>query len=197
MFINEGKEGSITATYTQKGQVPIVRQESAIDSENLKTVTNFPDKFKFNDGSIVWEGSIVANETYIYKFSLYYAGCTNVWLNDSLVVPERWRTSWNSNNYRFLFPLEEGKRTKIKMEWKPDGGVSYIGLKALSSSSLEKNGDTSFWFEMGDKMDYYFIAGKSMDNVISGYRTLTGKASIIPKWATGKVTNVTKRKMNC
>ena len=34
-------------------------------------------------------------------------------------------------------------------------------------------------------MDYYFIAGKNMDNVISGYRTLTGKASIMPKWAMG------------
>ena len=38
---------------------------------------------------------------------------------------------------------------------------------------------------MGDKMDYYFIAGQSMDEVISGYRTLTGKASIMPKWAMG------------
>jgi len=185
LYNKDGKEGSLTATYTQKDQAPIVRQESAIDYENLKTVKNFPAEFKFNDGSIIWDGSIVANETDTFKFSLYYAGYTKVWLNDSLVVPERWRTSWNPNTYRFRFPLEKGKRTKIKLEWKPDGGVSYIGLKALSSSTLEKNGNISFWSEMGDKMDYYFIAGKNMDNVISGYRTLTGKASIMPKWAMG------------
>lgn len=185
LYNKEGKEGSLTATYTQKDQAPIIREESAIDYENIKTVRKFPSGFRFTNGSIVWEGSIAANQTGMYKFSLYYAGYTKVWLNDSLVVPERWRTSWNPNTYRFIFPLEKGKHTKIKLEWKPDGGVSYIGLKALSLSPLEKNGNISFWSEMGDKMDYYFIAGTDMDNVISGYRTLTGKASIMPIWAMG------------
>jgi len=185
LYNKEGKEGSLTATYTQKDRTPIIRQELAIDYENLKTVKKFPADFNFNDGSIVWEGSVLANKTDIYKFSLYYAGYTKVWLNDSLVVPERWRTSWNPNTYRFSFPLVKEKRTKIKLEWKPDGGVSYIGLKALSSCPLEKNGNLSFQSEMGNEMDYYFVSGKNMDDVISGYRTLTGKASIMPKWAMG------------
>lgn len=185
LFDKEGKEGFLTATYTQKSGGRIIRQESAIDYENLTTVKKFPADFNFNDGSVVWEGALLANQTDIYKFSLYYAGYTKVWLNDSLVVPERWRTSWNPNTYRFSFPLTKGKRTKIKLEWKPDGGVSYVGLKALSSSPIEKNGNISFWSEMGDKMDYYFVSGKNMDDVISGYRTLTGKASILPKWAMG------------
>ena len=185
LYNKDGKEGSLTATYTQKHQAPFVRQESAIDYENLTTVKKFPENFDFNDGSIVWEGEIVAKQTDTYKFSLYYAGYTKVWLNDSLVVPERWRTSWNPNTFRLSCHLEKGKRTKIKLEWKPDGGVSYIGLKALSSSPIEKNGNISFWSEMGDKIDYYFVAGKNMDDVIGGYRTLTGKASIMPKWAMG------------
>ncbi len=185
LYDKEGKEGFLTATYAQKGGDTIVRQESAIDYENLTTVKKFPSNFNFNDAAIVWEGSIVSDRADIFKFSLYYAGYTKVWLNDSLIVPERWRTSWNPNTYRFSFPMEKGKRNKLRLEWKPDGGVSYIGLKALSSSPLEKNGNISFWSEMGDKMDYYFIAGNNMDDVISGYRTLTGKASIMPKWAMG------------
>lgn len=185
LFDKEGKEGALTATYTQKSGNPIVRRESAIDYENLTTVKKFPADFNFNDGAVVWEGELLSSQTDVYKFSLYYAGYTKVWINDSLVVPERWRTSWNPNTYRFSFPLTKGKRAKIKLEWKPDGGVSYVGLKALSSSPLEKNGNLSFWSEMGDKMDYYFVSGKNMDEVISGYRTLTGKASIMPKWAMG------------
>ncbi len=185
LYNKEGKAGSLTATYIQKNKAPIIRQETAVDYENLKTVKKFPKDFNFSDGSIIWEGSIVAKESDTYKFSLYYAGYTKVWLDDSLVVGERWRTSWNPNTHRFTYPLVKGKRTKIKLQWKPDGGVSYIGLKALSSSPLEKNGSISFWSEMGDKMDYYFVAGKNMDDVISGYRTLTGKASIMPKWAMG------------
>jgi len=185
LFNKEGKEGSLTATYNQATGSPIIRQETTIDYENLTTVKNFPSNFNFNNGSITWEGYIQANATDNYKFQLYYAGYTKVYLNDSLVVPERWRTSWNPNTYRFRFPLKKGQRNKLKLEWKPDGGVSYIGLKALSSSSIEQNGNISFWSEMGDKMDYYFISGNSMDDVISGYRTITGKASIMPKWAMG------------
>ena len=43
----------------------------------------------------------------------------------------------------------------------------------------------SWWSEMQKQEDYYFIAGDSMDEIISGYRTLTGKAQIMPKWAMG------------
>jgi len=39
--------------------------------------------------------------------------------------------------------------------------------------------------EMGDQIDYYFIRGNNLDEVISGYRTVTGKAQIMPKWAMG------------
>ena len=38
---------------------------------------------------------------------------------------------------------------------------------------------------MSKDMDYYFIAGQNADEVISGYRTLTGKAPVYPKWALG------------
>ena len=47
--------------------------------------------------------------------------------------------------------------------------------------------------EADQELDYYFIAGVTADNkadmnkVISGYRYLTGKASLLPKWAFGYV----------
>jgi alpha-D-xyloside xylohydrolase len=43
----------------------------------------------------------------------------------------------------------------------------------------------SFWSEVGDKIDYYFVAGENMDDVISGYRQITGKAPMFGKWAFG------------
>ena len=89
LFNKQGKKGFLTATYNQKNNAPIIRQESAIDYENLTTVKKFPADFNFNNGSVVWEGEILANQTDIYKFSLYYAGYTKVWLDGKLVVPER------------------------------------------------------------------------------------------------------------
>ncbi|NBC84466.1 MAG: DUF4968 domain-containing protein [Bacteroidetes bacterium] len=41
------------------------------------------------------------------------------------------------------------------------------------------------WSEVGDCIDYYFIAGDNADQVISGYRDLTGKAPLYGKWAYG------------
>ncbi len=43
----------------------------------------------------------------------------------------------------------------------------------------------SFWSEVGDKIDYYFVAGENMDSVISGYRKITGRAPMFGKWAFG------------
>ena len=35
------------------------------------------------------------------------------------------------------------------------------------------------------RLDYYFIAGTNLDEIISGFRSLTGKAALLPKWAYG------------
>ncbi len=43
----------------------------------------------------------------------------------------------------------------------------------------------SFWSEVADAIDYYFIAGETMDEVIAGYRQLTGQAPLFGKWAYG------------
>ncbi|MDE5785307.1 MAG: alpha-xylosidase, partial [Duncaniella sp.] len=42
-----------------------------------------------------------------------------------------------------------------------------------------------WWGEMQDMIDYYFIHGENMDQVIAGYRDLTGRAPVMPKWAMG------------
>jgi alpha-D-xyloside xylohydrolase len=49
----------------------------------------------------------------------------------------------------------------------------------------DSTGETSLWSDIGNNIDYYFISGKNMDSVISGYRELTGKAPMYGKWAYG------------
>jgi alpha-D-xyloside xylohydrolase len=46
--------------------------------------------------------------------------------------------------------------------------------------TAEQQGRMSIWSEMAKDMDYYFIAGRNADEVIAGYRTLTGKAQVYP-----------------
>jgi alpha-D-xyloside xylohydrolase len=188
LFDKSGKEGGLTATYMinkDPKNIFVERNENKVDYENLETVKNFPENFPFNNSAINWEGEIQPKETGLYHFILYYAGYTKVYLDEKLVVAERWRTAWNPNSYKFTANLEKDKKHKIRIEWIPDGGVSYISLKALSPVPQKEQEKISFWSEMGKQIDYYFIKGDNADKVISGYRTITGKAQVMPKWSMG------------
>lgn len=49
----------------------------------------------------------------------------------------------------------------------------------------DRNDSTYVWSDMGSNIDYYFFAGNSIDEAISGYRNLTGTAPMYGKWAYG------------
>lgn len=51
----------------------------------------------------------------------------------------------------------------------------------------DTNSASYLYTEADEEMDYYFIRGGNMDGVIQGYRYLTGKAVMLPKWAYGFV----------
>ena len=183
----DGQEGGLTATYiddSRKGHVFTERQEPAIDYENLETIKKFPEGFSFDHAQITWEGDLEAKESGVFNFLLYYAGYTKIWIDGQLMA-DKWRTAWNPSVAKFQVDMKQGKRTHVKLDWIPDGGVSYIGLKALSPVDPADQKNISFWSEMGNQIDYYFMKGNSMDEVISHYRDLTGKAQVMPKWAMG------------
>ena len=55
-----------------------------------------------------------------------------------------------------------------------------------SLTKLDATGEVNrLWSEVGDSIDYYFVGGEDLDNVIAGYRQLTGDAPMYGKWAYG------------
>ena len=170
-------------------------------------IKNFPKGVNLMGANVIYEGFIEAPltspqlggsakaqqaspskgklEATLYQFILYYSGYVKVYIDGQEVVPERWRTAWNPNTYKFSTELQKGKRVQLRIEWRPDGGEAYCGLRVSEPRSAEERGKLSVWSEMAKDMDYYFIAGENLDQVISGYRTLTGKASLYPKWVLG------------
>lgn len=187
LYDKKGNPGALTGTYVSNVQdVPnIERKEESIFFEDIKSIKKLPQNFPLKKADVTYEGEIEAPENGTYKFTLYYAGYVKVYLNNQLVVPERWRTAWNPNSYKFSLPLEAGKRVPLRIEWKPDGGTSYCGLRVLTPQPAEEKNNQVWWSEMTPKIDYYFVHGNSADEVIKGYRTLTGKSQIMPKWAMG------------
>ena len=196
LYNKDGVEGSLTGTYTDKDGKTITRDEDSIYFEFALPdiaargltdvgVANLPKGFNLDGAHVTYEGYIEAPVENLYHFLLYYAGYTKVFIDGNEVVPERWRTAWNPNSHKFEYKLDKGNRHKILIDWYPDGSVSYCGLRVATPRSQAEQNRLCIWSEMAQDMDYYFIAGNNIDQVISGYRTLTGKAQVMPKWVMG------------
>ena len=166
-------------------------------------IKNFPKEINLYGANVTYEGFIepecipeqgsptrslcgkCKGKKQLYQFILYYSGYVKVYIDGKEVVPERWRTAWNPNTYKFSTELQKGKKVQLRIEWRPDGGEAYCGLRVSEPRNKTEREQLSIWSEMAKDMDYYFIAGENLDQVISGYRTLTGKASLYPKWVLG------------
>ena len=190
LYDNEGREGALTGIYTDIKGDTMTRQEPMIYFEHLirgdlNHVVNLPQDFNFYGSKVVYEGEIEPRESGTFDFIMYYSGYQTIYIDNKSVVEQRWRTAWNPNSYKFSVDLEKGKRTPIRIEWEPNGGVAYCGLRVYAPTPDDKKNQLTWWGEMQDMIDYYFIYGDNMDDVISGYRTLTGKSPIMPKWAMG------------
>jgi len=205
LYDRTGKEGHLTGTYVDAKGKKLVRDEDSIYYEYgtpeksaiaLKTdnggIKNFPKGFNLMGANVTYEGFIepeccghCKGKSQLYQFILYYSGYVKVYIDGQEVVPERWRTAWNPNTYKFSTELQKGKRVQLRIEWRPDGGEAYCGLRVSEPRNKQEREQLSVWSEMAKDMDYYFIAGENLDQVISGYRTLTGKASLYPKWVLG------------
>ena len=91
-----------------------------------------------------------------YNFKLYYAGYATVYIDGKKVVPTRWRTAWNPNSYKFAVDLQGGRCVPVRIEWQPDGDMSYCALQAMPPATAEERGRQSWWSEMSKQLDYYF-----------------------------------------
>ena len=205
LYDRQGREGHLTGTYVDRNGQKLVRDEDSIYYEYGTPATseiaratdnggikNLPQGFNLQGANVVYEGFLepeccghCVGKKQAYQFILYYAGYIKVYIDGKEVVPERWRTAWNPNAYKFTAELTKGRKNQLRIEWQPDGGESYCGLRVAQPRSEKERGQLSIWSEMARDMDYYFIAGQDFDEVISGYRTLTGKASLYPKWVLG------------
>jgi alpha-D-xyloside xylohydrolase len=186
LFAEEGNQGWLTATYQDKKNKTtfIKRAESDIDYSFLSDMKKFPPGYKLEDGLVTWQGQIASGYDGIHHFQVKYAGYIKILINGELLV-DKWRQAWNPGSAVVPFSMVKNKKYDIKISWIPDGTESYLSLKCLTPIPSAEKEQYAFRSESGDDINYYFIAGRNADEVISGYRTLTGKAMLMPKWAMG------------
>ncbi len=185
MYDKNGVIGGLSAEYFYNSDFRrslVINRESTIAHESMETQGGFPQGFDVNLGSVRWEGWIQSDQTGVHTFRFYSSHYAKLWLNGELLV-DSWRQNWCPWTHILSLNMEAGQRYPIKIEWSSNGG--YIGLRYLTPDRPENKNTLSLYSEVGDQIDYYFIYGENADEIIKGYRQITGKAPMMPKWAMG------------
>jgi alpha-D-xyloside xylohydrolase len=189
LYDAEGKEGGLTVRYYDGDILKLTRVETDVDYQYYKDNSNrekpFPaelaDAEKKQSLRVEIEGSIEAKTDGTHHFRMYSSGYAQLFMGGEKVL-DRWRMNWNPWFHNYNTALKTGEKKAIKVSWKVDGG--FFRLVHLDPIPAAQQG-LSLFSETGKAIDYYFVAGENKDEVIAGYRQLTGKAIMLPKWVYG------------
>ena len=187
LYNKNDEPGALSATYFSKkeeGKIFTTQNESAINYADLEEMKNLPAAFKMEEGKAVWEGSMEANTTGLHTFQLLAGGYLKFWVDGKLLL-DRWRQCWNPFTAFVPVELTAGKKVAVKIEWIPDGGESYLSCKIIQPADAINKTQYQFSSEAANNINYFFVYGKTYDDIIGGYRTITGAAPLLPKWTLG------------
>ena len=189
LFNAAGQPGGLSASYYAGAnfeQLVEQRLETKIDiaiADNVKLPNHDINPKLPTEGfcSVRWEGSVEATTAGVHTFETYSNCGVKFWIDDKLVM-NHWRQGWLPWFEVAQMPLEPGRRYKLRLEWSRDDGMPTMRLRWKTPSS---DPATSLWSQVGEGTDYYFVYGPRIDDVIAGYRRLTGPAPMMPVWSFG------------
>jgi alpha-D-xyloside xylohydrolase len=188
LFDADGKPGGLTGTYFADGRFEkqVARQTDArieISSAHLlpSNTAIQPNLPAHGDISVRWEGSVEAETTGDHQFQTYSDCNLKIWVDDHLVV-NHWRQGWLPWYDLVRVRLEAGRRHRLRLDWVKDDNPPVLQLRWKTPAA---DSATSLWSEVADGIDYYFVYGPEVDQVIAGYRRLTGPAPMMPQWVFG------------
>ena len=188
IFDASGKVGGFTARYYVKGELKFTRVEADIDYQYLDDLPKWPKEVSDAKGkplkgsTVVWEGSVEANTSGVQKFKLYSSSYAKLFVDGKLQI-DRWRQNWNPWFHNFTAPMKAGARHKVRVEWDPNDG--YIALLHNNPIPAAEQKSLTLTSDVAHTIDYYFVSGDSLDQVVAGYRALTGKSQALPRWSYG------------
>jgi alpha-D-xyloside xylohydrolase len=189
LFDAAGQPGGLTASYFAGANFEKLvarRTEARIDISIPDTV-KLPNR-DINPAlppegscSVRWEGFVEPSVSGVYAFETFSNCGVRLWVNGRLVM-DHWRQDWLPWLEVAQVPMEAGRRYGLKLEWSRDEKMPTMRLRWKTPSAENA---TALWSQAGDGIDYYFVYGPRLDDVVAGYRRLTGSAPMIPRWAFG------------
>ena len=187
-----------TAKYYLGSRLAVTRIEPTVNYQYIRDQAKWPAEAKAQTVAgttgqntagvavqtqrVVWTGRVTPNASGLHRFQLYSSSYAKVFVDGKQVL-ERWRQNWNPFYHNFDVPMTAGRPADVRIEWEPNAG--YIALLHSDPLPEPDRHSISFASDAGNAIDYYYVGGADMDEVIAGYRQLTGKAVMMPKWAYG------------
>lgn len=142
---------------------------------------NLADFVSLNDNGGDYQGTFTADAGGDYIFQTYSSGQIELDIDGETVI-EHWRQGWLPGRDTVKVPLQAGESVSLSLSFTSDIDVDIADLRVLAP---ESDPATSIWSEVGEGVDYYFVYGPDLDDVVGGYRRVTGQAPMMPKWAFG------------
>ena len=187
LYDADGRPGGLTARYYDGDRLLLTRTETDPDYQFLVhgnvRVHPFPAAVAdAADLRVEWEGYVVPRRSGPHELKMYSSGYARLRLDGELLL-DRWRVNWNPWYHDTTVNLEAGHRYPLRIDWRAQGG--YFRLLHYAPPAPGTVETLSLASDTGKAVDYYLVAGDSMDALVAGYRQLTGKAVMLPKWAYG------------
>lgn len=132
------------------------------------------------DGKLLYENALPGRITYSTRLSLVFA--------DGEAVYGLGQHEEGVLNYRGRSETVYHHNLKVAMPVlvSTKGYAFFFDSCSLGNFHDDQYG-TYYWSEVEDEMDFYFIYGPEFDGIISGIRRLTGRQSMLPRWAYGYI----------
>lgn len=151
--------------YTTGGEAPVIDRVKTVDGER-----NFIKNLKKVEDRKAYRGKLhflFEEEEKIYGLGQAEEGIYDL-----------------RRHTQYLY--QHNMRIPMPMFYSSNGYGVFADCTSLMTFADDENGSYLF-MDTIEQMDYYVIAGPSPDEVIDGFRFLTGRAVMLPKWAFGYV----------
>ena len=139
-----------------------------------------PTDLPHDNYSVRWTGFVRAKQAGDYTFAVTADDGVRLWIDDQQVVND-WK-SRAAQTFTAKVPLAADSLHSIRLEYYQQTRDAVIRL----AWSLPTDKPVLRWeSEAAEAVDYYFMYGPELDQVMAGYRDLTGAAPLFGKWAWG------------
>ncbi len=151
--------------YSTKGEAPIIKRVKTVDGER-----NFV------------ENLVPVEDHMAYKCKLYFD-----WADDEQIhgLGQAEEGIFNLRGHvQYLY--QHNMRIPVPFFISDKGYGVLIDCGCLMTFNDDRN-ESYIFLKCVEQLDFYVIYGDSFDEIIAGFRKLTGKAVMLPKWAFGYV----------